>query len=63
MAHIKTVWWTCGRIESIRSRSDNGCFRAFLLHARREKILVVHLQSNGRDLNVKIRKYVFHQCP
>ena len=54
MAEIEIVWWTCGRIQSVRSRSDGERFRAFLLHARRGEITAVHHRSNGSDLNVKI---------
>ena len=36
-------------------------FHMFLLHARHGKISAVDVRSNGRDLNVMIRIYVFHQ--
>ena len=36
-------------------------FMAFLLHARHDEILEVHLRLNGCDFNVMIRIQAFHQ--
>ena len=41
-------------------RSD-GCDRVMiLLHMRRDKILVLHMQSNGHNLMIMIRIQPFH---
>ena len=44
-----------------QKKIERHAFHAFLLHTEHDEICAVHLGSNGRDLNIMIRIYVFHQ--